>query len=415
MQLPLMARMAWRNLWRNTRRTVLTLVSIAFGLFLAILLTALQDRNWADMIDLAARLGGGHVTVQHAGWLESATLDRTVTGSAAVAERARGEPDVERVVVRIVGQTLLSTAANSRGAAFVGIDPAAEDSTTLAVMNALAEGSMLEPGDDDGIVLGSRLADNLRVTLGKKVVYNMTDRHGDIVAGLARVSGIVHTGSPGVDGGLCLLPLGTLQRALGYAPDEVTQVAVFIADQRRSDDVAARIGAELPADAVAVPWHENQPELAGFIALKVGGANFMKILIAVLIAAGIFNTLFVSVTERMREFGIMLAIGYSSRDLNTLVMLESLWLGLVGLVVGVILTAGPYLWLGAHGIDMSAMVGEGGAEIAGVGVSSVMKVEIFPVNAVFIAVAALVATLLAGIYPAWKAGRVAPVETIRLV
>ncbi|GMV04465.1 MAG: hypothetical protein AMXMBFR53_07450 [Gemmatimonadota bacterium] len=415
MQLPLMARMAWRNLWRNTRRTVLTLVSIAFGLFLAILLTALQDRNWADMIDLAARLGGGHVTVQHAGWLESATLDRTVTGSAAVAERARGEPDVERVVVRIVGQTLLSTAANSRGAAFVGIDPAAEDSTTLAVMNALAEGSMLEPGDDDGIVLGSRLADNLRVTLGKKVVYNMTDRHGDIVAGLARVSGIVHTGSPGVDGGLCLLPLGTLQRALGYAPDEVTQVAVFIADQRRSDDVAARIGAELPADAVAVPWHENQPELAGFIALKVGGANFMKILIAVLIAAGIFNTLFVSVTERMREFGIMLAIGYSSRDLDTLVMLESLWLGLVGLVVGVILTAGPYLWLGAHGIDMSAMVGEGGAEIAGVGVSSVMKVEIFPVNAVFIAVAALVATLLAGIYPAWKAGRVAPVETIRLV
>lgn len=415
MQLPLMARMAWRNLWRNTRRTVLTLVSIAFGLFLAILLTALQDRNWADMIDLAARLGGGHVTVQHAGWLESATLDRTVTGSAAVAERARSEPEVERVVVRIVGQTLLSTAANSRGAAFVGIDPAVEDSTTLAVMNALAEGSMLEPGDDDGIVLGSRLADNLRVTLGKKVVYNMTDRNGDIVAGLARVSGIVHTGSPGVDGGLCLLPLGTLQRALGYAADEVTQVAVFIADQRRSDDVAARIGTTLPADAVAVPWHENQPELAGFIALKVGGANFMKILIAVLIAAGIFNTLFVSVTERMREFGIMLAIGYSSRDLNTLVMLESLWLGLVGLVVGFVLTAGPYLWLGAHGIDMSAMVGEGGAEIAGVGVSSVMKVEIFPVNAVFIAVAALVATLLAGIYPAWKAGRVAPVETIRLV
>ena len=166
---------------------------------------------------------------------------------------------------------------------------------------------------------------------------------------------------------------------------------------------------------MALPWHESQPELAGFIAMKVGGANFMKILIAVLIAAGIFNTLFVSVTERMREFGIMLAIGYSPGDIHLLVMLESLWLGLVGLVVGALVTAGPYLWLNAHGINMTAMIGEGSVEIAGIGVSPIFKVEIFPGNAVFIAVAALVATLLAGVYPAWKAGSVVPVETIRLV
>jgi ABC-type lipoprotein release transport system permease subunit len=410
-----MIRMAWRNLWRNGRRTVLTLVSIAFGLFLAVLMTAMQDRNWADMIDLAARLGGGHVTVQNIEWIDAPTQDKTVVGTDAIARRARIEDGVRRVVVRIVGQTLLSTATNSRGAGFVGIDPAAEDSTTLAVMNAFAEGSMFDAADGDGIVLGSRLAENLGVTLGKKVVYNMTDRNGDIVAGLAHVSGIVHTGSPGVDGGLCLLPLNTLRQALGYASDEATQVAIFIEDQRRSDEVAARLGATLDSAAVAVPWHENQAELAGFIAMKVGGANFMKILIAILIGAGIFNTLFVSVTERMREFGIMLAIGYSSRDLHALVMLESLWLGLVGLVVGTLLTLGPYLYLNAHGIDMSMMVGNGGSEIAGVGVPSVFKVEIFPVNAVFIAVAALFATLLAGIYPAWKAGRVAPVETIRLV
>jgi ABC-type lipoprotein release transport system permease subunit len=394
---------------------VLTLVSISFGLLLAILMTALQDRNWADMIDLAARLGGGHVTVQHPGLMDAPTLDKTVRGTEAIAETALAEPEVTRVVARIVGQTLLSTASNSRGAAFVGIDPAREDTTTLAVMDAFSEGAMFPTADGDGIVLGSRLAENLGLRLGKKVVYNLTDKNGEIVAGLAHVSGIVHTGAPGVDGGLALLPLNTLRKALGFAPDEATQVAVFIDDQRRSDEVAARLGPELPGGAVAVPWHENQAELAGFIAMKVGGANFMKILIAVLIAAGIFNTLFVSVTERMREFGIMLAIGYAPRDIHLLVMAESLWMGLVGLLVGALLTAGPYAYLNAHGIDMSAMVGQGGSEIAGVAVPSVMRVEIFPVNAVFIACAALVATLAAGIYPAWKAGRVAPVETIRLV
>jgi ABC-type lipoprotein release transport system permease subunit len=415
MGFPQMLRLAWRNLWRNGRRTVLTLASIAFGLLLAILLTAMQDRNWADMIDLAARLGGGHVTVEHAGFLDAPTLDKTVRGSDAIAARARAEPGVTRVVVRIVGQTLLSTATKSRGAGFMGIDPAQEDSTTLAVANAFSEGAMFPSADDEGIVLGSRLAENLGVTLGKKVVYNMTDRNGELVAGLARVSGIVHTGSPGVDGGLCLLPLNTLRKILGYAPDEATQVAVFISDQRKSDEVAARLGATLDTGVVALPWHESQPELAGFIAMKVGGANFMKILIAVLIAAGIFNTLFVSVTERMREFGIMLAIGYGPGDIRALVMMESMWMGLVGLVVGFLLTLGPYLYLHAHGLDMSAMVGKGGSEVAGVGVPSIFKVEIFPVNAVFIAVAALAATLAAGVYPAWRAGRVAPVETIRLV
>ena len=185
----------------------------------------------------------------------------------------------------------------------------------------------------------TRLAANLGVTLGKKVVYTMTDKRGQIVEGLARVSGIVRTGAPSVDGGLCLLPIDTLRRVLGYAANEATEVAVFIRDQRRSDEVAARLGARLDGDAVALPWYETQAGLAGFIAMKVGGANFMKILIAVLIAAGIFNTLFVSITERMREFGIMLAIGYSPRDIYEMVMLESLWLGLVGLTIGTAITA----------------------------------------------------------------------------
>ena len=232
MGLPQMMRIAWRNLWRNGRRTVLTLISIAFGLFLAVLMTAMQDRNWADMIDLAARLGGGHVTVQHAEFREAPTLDKTVTGAMGIAERALADPEVTHVAVRVVGQVLLSTASSSRGAAFLAIDPEREGPSTLGVLDALEEGEMFASADDPGIVLGARLAENLGVTLGKKVIYNMTDRDGEIIAGLARVTGIVRTGSPSVDNGLCLLPLNTLREALAYAPTEATQVALFIDDQR---------------------------------------------------------------------------------------------------------------------------------------------------------------------------------------
>lgn len=407
--------MAWRNLWRNRRRTLLTLSSIVFGVFLAVMFTAMQDENWKEMIDLAARLGGGHVTLQHPEALDLPTLTRTVEDTGRLGELALADPGVERTAVRILGQAMLSSATESFGAAFLAFDPLAEDAGTLSVLEAVVEGEAFTGSRDRGILLGERLAANLDVELGEKVVYTMTDRRGEIVSGLARLSGVVRTGAPSLDGGLALLPIDAVRDVLGYASGEATQLAVFVRDQRRSERIAARLGERAGEGVAAVPWNESQPELAGFIALKVGGARFMEILIAVLVAAGIFNTLFVSVMERLREFGIMIAIGFSPGTLFRLVMLESLWLGSLGLALAAVVTVGPYMALASTGIDVSALMGEGATEIAGVAMAPVLKVGIYPENLVLIAVFALVATLLSGLYPAWKAGRVEPVETIKLV
>ena len=410
-----MVGLAWRNLWRNRRRSLLTLSSISLGVFLAVLFTGMQDRNWADMINVAARLGSGHVTVQHSDYLDAPTLTKTVVNTGALRQRALADPHVTRAVDRVLGQAMLNTARESRGAGFLAFDPAVEDTATLSVLGALVDGETFATGHDGGIILGAQLARNLRVRLGDKIVYTLTDKDGDIVSGLARVSGIVQTGAPSVDGGLSLLPIGVVREVLGYAADEATQVAVFLDEQRATDDVAARLNAEVASDVRARPWHEIQEELAAFIALKVGGARFMEALIAVLVAAGIFNTLFVSVMERMREFGILMAIGWSPGRIFRLVLLESAWLGLLGLVGAVLVSALPYWYLATEGIDASAFIGENAAEVAGIAMPDTLRVGIFPINAVVIAVAAFAATLLAGVYPAWRAGRVDPVETIRLV
>jgi ABC-type lipoprotein release transport system permease subunit len=407
--------MAWRNLWRNRRRTLVTLSSIAFGVMLAVLFTGLGDETYGGMIDAAARMGGGHVTIQHPDYLETPSLKRTVADAEALREIARQDPDAVRTVTRVTGQTMLATAANSYGALFVAIDPGQEDEQTLSVIEAITEGELFEKPADKGIVLGARLAENLEAKLGRKVVYTMTDKDGEIVSGLARVKGIVHTGSPSLDGGLALLPIDTMREFLGYGPNEATQVAVFIDDQREADATAARLDRSVGQGAAAIPWHDAQPELAGFIGMKVAGTMFFEIIIAIIVAAGIFNTLFVSVMERLREFGIMMAIGFSPGRLFGLVMWESLWLGLAGLVVAAAVTAGPYYYMATSGIDMSAMVGEGGTDVAGVGIDPIMRVGIYLENAVTIAAAALLATLLSGLFPAWRAGRVVPVESIKLV
>jgi ABC-type lipoprotein release transport system permease subunit len=406
--------MAWLNLWRHRRRTLLTISSIAFGVMLAILFTGIGDSNWRDMIDLAARMGGGHVSLQHREFLDSPILKNSINSGSALRARAFADPDVERVVARIAGQILLSTAGQSYGAGFIAFDPADEDVTTLSLLEAIDEGQIFATSREPGIILGRQLAKNLNARLGSKIIYTLTDEDGEIVYGVTRLSGIATTGAPTVDAGLCLLPIDSVREALGMEEDAATQLALFLTDQRDADAVAGRLVDPGPG-LVALPWHRSQPELAGFIAMKVAGAQVMETIIMVLVAAGIFNTLFVSVMERIREFGIMLAIGFTPAMLFALVMLESLWLGLIGLVAAALVTAGPYYYLATTGVDISEQLDISGSEVAGVALSSVMRVDIYPENAAMIAAAALIATLLSGLYPAWQAGRVDPVESIRLV
>jgi ABC-type lipoprotein release transport system permease subunit len=416
---PRLPTFAWRNIWRNRRRTAITLFSIAFGTMLAVLMTGIGDSSYSEMIDHAARLGGGHVIVEHPKTAELPSLEHTVRATPEVLEQIAAQPEVRAVVPRVSGTAMLATSTNNVGAMVMGIDPGAEDETTFGLVDAITEGQMFTSPDDEGVILGKTLAENLDVGLGNKVVYTVTDKSGEITNGLARVSGIIETGAVEIDAGTCLLPINQFRKLLGYEGDEVTQIAVFLDDHRHAEDVAARLGAQLTsaADEITVlPWFEAQRDLAGFVTMKVTGSLVFELIVTVLVAAGIFNTMFVSVMERMRELGILAAIGFSSRQLFALVVWESVWLGLCGIVAGILLTAWPYHYLSTTGLDTAQMYGNtGGAQISGVTMSQVLYVELHPPHALFIALAIVTATMAAGLYPAFKAGRVSPVESIRIV
>jgi ABC-type lipoprotein release transport system permease subunit len=406
--------MAWRNLWRNRRRTIITISSLAFGVMMAVVFTGLTDQSLGDAIDLAARMSNGHVTVQSHDYRDSPSLERTVDGNAELRARLAADRDVARVVPRISGQMVAATASDSFGAGFVALDPALDDEESFAPLGQIVAGKLFARDDAQGIVLGKVLAHNLGATIGKKVVYTMTDKHGEIVSGLGRVTGILATGSPSADAALCLLPIAAVRTLLGYGPDEVTQLAVYLGDQRVAEAAARRLARVVPPGAVALDWAEVNPDLAGFVSVKVAGSEVIEAFVILLIAAGIFNTLFMSVMERLRELGILLAIGFSPGRLFRLVVWESLWLALVGLASGVVVTLPLYRWLHTHGIDMTSRVGGNKVEIAGAVMNMVVRATIYPDHAVVIALAIVGVTMLSGIYPAWRAARVQPVDAIKL-
>ena len=235
---------------------------------LAIIMTGMADSMFGDMINLAARMGGGHVTLQHPEYLDRPTLKRTLADTTGLREIALREREVERVVPRITGQLLLSTAAQSYGAAFIAFDPTLEDNATLSILDSLVEGEVFASPDDKGIILGSRLAGNLGARLGRKVVYTLADKHGEITREAARVTGILRTGSPSVDAALALLPIDTFRRAVAYSADEGIQVAVFLSDQRRANAVATRLADRVGTHVSALTWRQAQPDVSSFITMK---------------------------------------------------------------------------------------------------------------------------------------------------
>ncbi|MBN2344620.1 MAG: ABC transporter permease [Deltaproteobacteria bacterium] len=411
-------KMAWRNLLKNKRRTTITLLGIAFGIMLSILFTGLQDATWRETINMSARMGTGHITVQNRKYLDEPAVSNLVKKAPVIAKQILQHSHVTAVRERIMSHAMVATAAQSMGALVYGIDRAKENRQTFALLSGKLQGKFPGPTDVNGVVVGSKLAERLEITIGKKLVLTMTDKNGDIVSSLGRVRGILTTGSDSLDSTICITDINALRNILGVSSTQVTQLAVFIDDHRLSRPLAAALSRKglAPESVDILPWQKINPDLDGLVATKMASAKVFELLILFLVAAGIFNTLYVSVMERMREFGILNAIGFSGGRLFSLVIWESLFTAALGLCMAALVTAIPYYYMYSHGINLAEMAGDGKEmTINGVGMATTIYVDIYVEKALAIAGVAVLGTLLSGLYPAYRAARVVPVESIKLV
>lgn len=410
----MLIKMALRNLGRNNRRTIITLVSISFGLMLALIFTGIGDSQYTKLIDGAARLGWGHITVLPEEYVDFPSLSKSIGFVDERVKAVRSDRAVDHAVVRISGQAMLSTARESVGVGFIAIDPEMETADTLLVLGHITDGALFDSDDAFGMVIGRKTADSLGVKIGDKVVYTCTDRHGEIVSGLGRVRGIYQTGSDQVDRFMVLLPINKMRTIIGYDPDEATMIAGFCGDVGRVGSVRDRLRNQpLFKDVDVSPWNKTSPDMAGMISLDRTFNYLFQVIVFLLVAAGILNTILMSVLERTREFGVMIAVGMSPGRLFYLIIIEAVWLGLFGIVGGLIVTAPIHSWLHNHGWDFSSYFGK--TDIAGVMYDPTIYAALRPEHLVVILIAGFVVIVLAGVYPAWKAGRTVPVESLKYI
>lgn len=402
--------LAARNLMRNLRRTLLTLSAIGFGLAIMLMMVSMQEGQYRDMLVQAVSNMAGHVVVEDRAFTEDAEAEHLVEHtSGLVAEIHRVVPEAV-IAPRVMMAGLMTSPQNSVGVGLRGMDPVAEAAVT-DMEDKLVRGDWLQPDDMRGVLIGVTLADRLGVELGEKVVFMGQDATGEVQSELLRVRGVYRTGSSEVDGFVAYTNLAPTQRVLGR-PDAVHQITVHLDDPDRSEAVRDAIAPLIPDDLHALTWDEALPDLVAFIQIDRVSGDVMMLVLWFIVAMGVLNTLLMSVLERTREFGVLLALGMRPRRLAGLVLLEGLVLGFAGMLLGLFGGLVISAYIVAYGIDYSWMIGES-MEMEGIVMSSLMKGAWDPVRMAQYCVAAVVFTVAASLYPAWHLFRLKPVEAMR--
>lgn len=402
---------AWRSLWRNRRRTLITLTAIALSIMLVQTFHNLAVGAYARMIDDGVRAGSGHLAVYRQGYLES--REETLSFSPALlAEQIRAIPGVTRVLPRVYLPALAQSSHDSRGILLIGVEPKAE-MTINPFLKGLSADAMLRDVDGRDAVVGKRLLDDLKLAVGRKLVVTAQHRDGTLHSELLRVRGVVATGMPDIDGSL--LMVGRQRAALlAGMQDDIHELAIVLDDSGEEALVAAAITPLLHdrPELAAVSWEKAMPNLANAIKLDYASQKFIFVIILLIVTIGVVNTLLMSVMERLREFGVVLALGSSPGRLRRLVLLEALLLGMVAAVAGCVLGALATWYLVDVGIDLKSFIPET-LEFGGVVFDPVLRAAWDLAWMAKIALYVVGLTVLAALYPAIKAGRITPVEAMR--
>ena len=403
--------LAWRNIWRQKRRTWLTALAMIFSNVLLVFMISLQFGSYDMMINNTLGLFSGQIQVQRRGYLESQKTRDSVDNIQELADEIRRQFPQARVSARAITFVLISSEERSFGTQVIGVEPGYETGVS-SIPGLITEGRYLDKPTTAEIVIGNVMARNLKVSVGDELTFLGGGQDGSFAAGVVRVAGIFHSGSQDIDRSLAQLPLGYFQEA--FAMGDSGHVIALSLD--KLSDVPAMMTALQTSiagqdDLVALGWEVLTPGLKQAIQADMTSAWFMYAVLIILVAFSVLNTQLMSVLERTREFGVILALGIKPRRLAYLVLLETFLMASIGLLIGVLL-----------GLLVSAYFAHTGFTYPGMdemaakfNLSEFMYPAVDPFSVMLGPSVVFVFCLLAAIYPALKLYGLRPVEAMRAI
>ena len=396
-------KMAWRNLGRNRRRSFFSALALGIGLMLILFLAAFIQGEMSASIDSTIRLLSGHLQVRANSYDEVKTSLKwadLVENPQMLADQIATLAPVKAASPRLYATGILAVGEETAGVRVVGIDPLSEAS--LPYKEGLLEGDFLTPDDRDGILVGKALTDQLGVKVGDPVNLSVNTSNGEVAEQVFTVRGIYTSKTYSIDSSFVLLPLAKAQ-AISQVENHASAIFILLKDKNQVDAVAAALQS---SQYKALTWREMNELLIQLENMANSYIFIFYLIVLGITATVIINTLIMSVFERTREIGILTAIGMRSRRIMGMFLAESSLLAVGGILIGLVL-----------GFIVSAVLGKYGFPIGQFKMTGILLTDrIYTIltlkDAVQLSVLALVVTLLAGIYPAWMASHMEPVEAL---
>jgi ABC-type lipoprotein release transport system permease subunit len=396
----MLIRLAWKNIWRNKRRSLIMIVAIMMGLWGGLFAAGIFTGMYDSIVSTSINRDLAHLQVHAPGFREERLLSMSLASPDSIEITARALPGVTGVSPRILVDGMASSTVTAAGVRIVGIDPSKERATT-AIADRVREGSFFAGTERLPILVGKKLVEKLGLRMRSKLVLSFQRRDGTIMYGAFRVAGIFDTESTPFDGTTVLVRNADLSGLLGEHP--VHEIAVRLSTNDSLLAVQAHIASAFPGSTVET-WKELAPELKlSAESADVTAAVFLGIILLALLF-GVTNTMLMSVLDRVREFGMLMAVGMKRRRLFGMIMLETLLLSLTGSLAGTVLGALTLAWAGHRGIDL-AWFSEG---LTMYGMSSMLYPAVHAVLYPALGAMVVVASVLAALYPATKAVRLVP-------
>jgi len=401
---PLTVKMAWRNVQRNSRRSLLTILAIGFGLFCLIVFQALKVGLHEEMVRSTVRIDSGTVQIHTAGYQANLANLQPFKDPSTILRIVTEQTDVP-LAMRLKVPAMVVAGARSSMVLAAGVQPAAEAHLTL-VPQSLNDGEYRV--GDENIVIGQTLADSLGIVVGDQLNLLSRTLFGQTVSRAFRVAGMFHTGLTSFDQSQIFLGLEALQTFLN-ASEIISEMALLTPPDQAAAE-AEQLRQALSGLPVQVQsWQEFNPDLVQLIDLNDATMQLLILIVFAIVALGIANTMTMAVFERFRELGIMLAMGQRPRGIVTLILCEALFLGLVAGAVGSLAGWAACHYLAAQGLDLSHFTSANRYFAAG----HVIRARLLVPDLLLANLVAVMTALLAGLLPAWRASRLQPVEALR--
>ncbi len=400
--------MAWRNIWRNTRRTVITVAAVVFAATIAIFMWCIAIGEHEQMINDALTLYPGHIQIHARGYWEDKTIYNSAAPPEALIASLSADPRVTAVTTRLTVDALISSDTNTSGVALVGVDPVREFSD---VKDKIIEGGFIDHGGPDSIVIGQSLAKNLNCGVGDRLVILTQAYDGSIAARFFTVSGIFRTGSMEFDRAMAFVDIGAADELLSMY-GQVTEVSLLLKTDRDAKDLTEEIGGALDPETYEVmAWQQLIPDLVQFVELDNIFGYIYYLMILVVVIFGIMNTILMAVMERYREFGVIMALGTKPKHIVALILIESALIALVGIAIGDAIGFGISYYYTQVPMDLSAYA----KSMESFGINPLLYAKMYPFVFYITDLIILSATILSAVYPAVKASRLEPVRALRYV